>query len=1239
MKESPRSPRWPKWRDAPKPEKVSLRNLERDAPAIPAAIRSDGFWTSRGALRPDVTGEGGLRSARAPRQRLQDALEQRFAKTTQTSFGDIQVKMARLATPKEPGASERTQRRAVSREYAAYAKDAAAQLLPQVARSEENYDLWHTAGEDGYKSAIFHAAVRCRELQRSFGAESKDSEEDGTFIFGGGEAAPSPELFRLQQACVLFEEICQVSSPLRDTLRFLQRELLNCIFANYKPGADLLQLTPFFVLRTHEMSHMETCEQRRAEADLEIDASQKRLDEAKKQIQSLKQQLQKDRQHAQKENETYEILVSQRNELRQKVESLRESNNLRFEELRETNAELSSLQAASYLARKDLDQARKDMATMNVQLKEANTKVVLLSKRVHDLQDAMGIMARGDGRITSKVLARAAPKANMSLPAELESELNLATQRKKSSKTKPEAELHFGLERPTVDGRRLLRALMPQGGFQVVLKGTVDDQMGLQPASTPAVSAAAAAASRRGGKDGTAPVLIVTGEVFAALAISQGLPLPPDPLQYGDDDDLIKDVGHEVQNLSEEYGMLLELYRGLRQDLKRTLRLVPDYNTDELRGALQNVMILDHEERSLVPPPVLETEFIGLGEGPEVPPYLRFVGSIAIKPLTEELVQRFCEDIWRDKTKHVMHEELSGRPQMPLDLFINEKFLPTRANGRPQQMELIYNFLLPLRQSTTLKDNNPETSPGERLLSATSPASMQKRHSRAGTRRRRSSAGRRPSEMIEQIEVCPSCGNIYAPDAIFCRICRTKRPNAAEETNEVELQVCSCGNVFMQDAVFCRRCGAERPKVDAAEAQTERKNKAQDLLQLSFNPCSEILYRGLLRELHEDTFHDGTAMLVNLCLCLHALQHRFRSSASRLIEDEEELSLEMNVSVLSAVLRLFFPRKPREHLTALKSMLHSRAQLHAVRTRDKLTKSTSPGAVQFQGEEPVDLPPSVSLKEVLGLPPIDASGHLLGAKQLMENLLRSPTPFIMELRRQHLLECILSMDKLQRALRVKRPGGAGNDEPVQMAAKEILDALGKADWDLTPAQRHVYLLRGFGKRLPDMPATTEMDLGNEALHTAVRCTKVRRMLQDYAQELVESGTQVVVEDFLKNLQLSGVVKGGKHWEAELSLEDVARESGISAMIVTAPGKPIMDELMSAHIASGTAQEEGTQRLSSHEGRAISKLQPSKSLPPIPPEGSEPFEKYAFLAEAGHSVQELSLGYAALHLSFWVHSRV
>lgn len=73
-----------------------------------------------------------------------------------------------------------------------------------------------------------------------------------------------------------------------------------------------------------------------------------------------------------------------------------------------------------------------------------------------------------------------------------------------------------------------------------------------------------------------------------------------------------------MQLLSEEYDMLLELYRGLRQDLKRTLRLVPDHNTDELRGrcpleqsfkdvsgALQNVMMLDKEEQGLVSGPFL----------------------------------------------------------------------------------------------------------------------------------------------------------------------------------------------------------------------------------------------------------------------------------------------------------------------------------------------------------------------------------------------------------------------------------------------------------------------------------------------------------------------------------------------------------------------------------------------------------------------------------------------------------
>ena len=41
-------------------------------------------------------------------------------------------KTARLASPKAVGASERTKRRALSKEYAAYAKEAAKALLPGV---------------------------------------------------------------------------------------------------------------------------------------------------------------------------------------------------------------------------------------------------------------------------------------------------------------------------------------------------------------------------------------------------------------------------------------------------------------------------------------------------------------------------------------------------------------------------------------------------------------------------------------------------------------------------------------------------------------------------------------------------------------------------------------------------------------------------------------------------------------------------------------------------------------------------------------------------------------------------------------------------------------------------------------------------------------------------------------------------------------------------------------------------
>lgn len=1257
-----------------------------------SAIKTDGFWTSAAvpvSLSPRPNPTETPRVAKAPRKRLAPQeifLQEQLAKTGPPFFTPTRPEpsqaLQQLATPREPGASERTQRRAFSREYAAYAQEVAEKLLPGVAAatSESFRDVWRTSGDDGYKSAIFYAAVRCRELQRNAGIE--EISDDSSFVFhsGGGEG---PELFRLQQACLLLDELCLVASPLRDTLRFLQREILNCTFANYKPGADILQLTPFFVLRAHELAQGEADRQRALAADKEIEALKCRLEEAKKQVQSLKQELQKERQAAQRENETYEMVVAQRNELRQKVEFLRQSNGIRFEELRETNAELSSVQAASYLVRKDLDQARKDMSSMNSQLKESNTRVATLSKRVHDLQDAIVLMSNGDVHKAIPVSGGGGQPVHLEIPPELDMELSIVTRGGSKRKNTKKRNGAMAVQRDeatdrntsTVDGRRLLKALLPHGGFQVVLKGTVDDPVGLQPAMTPAVSAAAAAVSRRGGKEGIPPVLIVSGEAFAALAISQGLPAPPDPLQYGahDDEALVKEVGQEVQILTEEYGMLLDLYRGLRQDLKRTLRLVPDYNTDELRGALMNVMVLDTEERVLVPAPVLETEFIGLGEGQSVPPYLRFVGSVSVKPLSTDTVMTLVQEIWKEKTKHVLVEEERGRPQMALDVFLNEKFLPTKALSRPDQMEVMYNFLLAVRQSTTLQD--PTKEEGDPLMQ--NMPHVAKRQSRVGRGRRRSSGvglelARRPSQsQIAVAEVCPTCGNMFAPDAIFCRMCRTKRPGADGLKHAVEEQeVCTgCGNVFMPDAVFCRKCGAEKPQKQA-ETQATQKAKQQGVLLANFNPSAEILYRGLLRDVHEDTFHDASAMLLNLCACLVSLQHRFRSSAARLIQSTSEQghpegavpgddsAVEINVAVLSAVLRLFFPRKPREHLTSLKKLLHSAAQLHAVRTRDRLKKE----AAAREGDEAQpnlqdlerSLPPSISLKEILCLPQVSSDGSMRGGHHiLLDNLLRAPSPFIQELRRQHLLECVLSTEKLQRALRVNRrnPGGPSNDgengQPT-LTAKEIMEALNKADRDLTPDQRHVYLLRGFGRRLPDMPSM-EASAGPlaEAYDSALRVHKVRKMLQDYCSELVESGASVGTDVFIRNLQSSGVIKGGKHWEPEFSLQDVATESGIVAMTVSNPTQPILDELISAHIASGTVQEDGIESSLSIPGsrgsprhragsdRQVSKLANDRQLPAAPTAGCEPFEKYTFFAQLGRDVQEIGVGYPALFLSYWV----
>jgi len=56
------------------------------------------------------------------------------------------------------------------------------------------------------------------------------------------------------------------------------------------------------------------------------------------------------------------------------------------------------------------------------------------------------------------------------------------------------------------------------------------------------------------------------------------------------------------------------------------------------------------------------------------------------------------------------------------------------------------------------------------------------------------------------------CGNLFMPDALYCRKCGTKRPNTTVRAEpDSRPTSCICGNVYMPDAVYCRKCGIKRP--------------------------------------------------------------------------------------------------------------------------------------------------------------------------------------------------------------------------------------------------------------------------------------------------------------------------------------------------------------------------------------------------------------------------------------------
>jgi len=74
-----------------------------------------------------------------------------------------------------------------------------------------------------------------------------------------------------------------------------------------------------------------------------------------------------------------------------------------------------------------------------------------------------------------------------------------------------------------------------------------------------------------------------------------------------------------------------------------------------------------------------------------------------------------------------------------------------------------------------------------------------------------------------------TCGNVFKPDATFCRKCGATRMEEGEMPRRKQLaRLCKCGNVFAADATFCRKCGARRPEERMARELEAESPKAEN---------------------------------------------------------------------------------------------------------------------------------------------------------------------------------------------------------------------------------------------------------------------------------------------------------------------------------------------------------------------------------------------------------------------------
>jgi hypothetical protein len=282
-------------------------------------------------------------------------------------------------------------------------------------------------------------------------------------------------------------------------------------------------------------------------------------------------------------------------------------------------------------------------------------------------------------------------------------------------------------------------------------------------------------------------------------------------------------------------------------------------------------------------------------------------------------------------------------------------------------------------------------------------------------------------------------------------------------------------------------------------------------------------------------------------------------------------------------------------------------------------------------------------------------GQIVNPENLLSDLITAPSPFVLELRRQHAIECCMFLSRLQKAIRSIQTTYVSETGCPMVNAKQADAALATSDHSLTEDQRCLYVLRGFGKRLPDPPnVEVHGSLGSEhdpeqglrrvssAARRAAIFYKTRKLLQERMNELVAEDVTVPADFFVRRLSVEGVTKSSDMWHPEMSIQEVVHEAGLEIVRLTSASSHLQALCLGEQKSFTNRHRDrcntGNQSISGDEpgsptstNRKASKASCMEwdSLP------VEVVEQYYNHAVTGLDIQELSIGYTQVGLLHWL----